>query len=339
MPVYNIQRRKNHFIKAVESVLKQSYTDIELILVNDGSNDKTEQIIKVLQQRDKRIVYINKSNGGVESARRMGLQRTTGEFVFHLDQDDMLHTDALRLLYEAIEKNDADVAIGNSVRFWGMPIIRKKNTNSNRETLLIQQKDFMDHYYRGFFGINIFPIQIWNKLYRKSFLDLSPEVPRVGGYHEDLNYNLCILPYARKLVWLAETTYFYRWGGFTSHKIEGLLDVALSCYNIKMQKIKEMGLSEFKVSTCIELLNYLQTCLYQEIEYREKNSISFNDYCKSVLNMEEVKYAIYLVKTQSTYRNAHIRYMIDGDIVGLELYEKELFRKNTIKRYVKKMFL
>ena len=95
--------------------------------------------------------------------------------------------------------------------------------------LLCYSKDyFMNNYYKGFYGINIFPVNIWNKLYRRSFLEAYSEPPITGFYNEDLSYNLHVMPNAKKIVLIAEKLYYYRWGGFTTKRISSLLDTAIN---------------------------------------------------------------------------------------------------------------
>lgn len=336
VPVYNIEKKIRIFRKSIHSVLQQTYPNLELILVNDGSTDKTSKIIKKEQKKDKRIRLISKENGGVESARRKGLQLAQGEFVIHMDQDDMLHKNALQSLYNQIIKADADVAVADSTRFviskalrWGKPYWN--------ETEVINQEEFMKNYYVGFFGISVFPVNIWNKLYRKSFLSRIPEPPLTGLYNEDLSYNLHVLPNASRIVLVAETLYYYRWGGFTNQKINKLLEAALSCYRIKMEQIQELQKKEYEHSTCVELLNYLNTYFYQLIEYDNVDKSKFVEIASNVLQIPECKHAIIVVKGSDKYHNAHVDYMLSNDIKGLERYEREMFVRNRRKRIMKKI--
>jgi len=209
--VYNVSRIKKIFAKTLTSVEKQSYGDLEIIVVNDGSTDDTVWILEELKKGDSRIRVITKENGGVESARRRGIAEAKGEYLFHIDQDDLIAKDAIEILYNAAIDYNADVTIGQSKHFY--KIVPKRRIAKSAEDFIIDHTTFMNQYYHGFFGRSIFPVQIWNKLYKKTFLDSLPEPPRVGMYHEDLNYNLHILPMAEKIVWLSNLTYYYRWGG------------------------------------------------------------------------------------------------------------------------------
>ena len=333
--MYNIVS-SNKFKQAIKSVLGQSYRNIELLLVNDGSSDESQSILEKMKTDDSRIKLITKPNGGVESARRAGLKIASGEYVFHMDQDDLLECHAIEKMVQCAEKNKADVVVGTSKRF----IANKKFSKGEKrfsETIYLTHEEFMKQYYVGFFGIYKFPVQIWNKLYRKKFIDSIPEPPTTGLYNEDLNYNMHILPNANRIIWIPDVTYYYRWGAFTCKKIETLEETALSCYRIKMKQIEKMNLWEFENSICIELLNYINSAIYQEIEYEDSVQESFEKYCERLFSFSEVQHAIEIVR-KTDYRNRHIELMIQNDISGLEKYERDIFAKNKIKRLLKRIF-
>ena len=171
IPVYNIEKKQRKLEAAVDSVLTQSYSDFELIIVNDGSTDKTEIILQNQKRTDKRILIITKKNGGVEAARREGLKNAKGEFILHMDQDDMYCKDAFRIFLRKIEETNADVVVANSARF----IFNKRfsfgkcNTPSMQVEKVINHNDFMNHYFVSFFSINDLPVNIWNKMYWKNY--------------------------------------------------------------------------------------------------------------------------------------------------------------------------
>lgn len=249
-----------------------------------------------------------------------------------MDQDDLLTRDAIETLYNAAIKYNADVAIGQSKRFYMIKLMGRTAKIDN--DIIIDHKQFMDQYYHGFFGWNIFPVSIWNKLYKRSFLDSIPEPPLVGMYHEDLNYNLHILPLAERIVWLSNLTHYYRWGGFTTRPIKDLDKVALSGYRIKIAKITELHLPDFEYSTAVELLNYMNSFFYQVGQYDGKECLK--DVILSYMGLEEIQTAIQTVKL-GNYRNGHVNFMLNGDYEGLISYEMNQVYKNQWKAYIKKI--
>lgn len=105
IPVYNVEK---YIEKCLESVLNQTLKKIEIICINDGSRDKSMEIVYDKAQKDNRIVIVEKENGGLSSARNAGLEKATGEYVLFLDSDDTLVLNALEILYDKAHHNQLD---------------------------------------------------------------------------------------------------------------------------------------------------------------------------------------------------------------------------------------
>lgn len=106
IPAYNTE---NYIEDCLESVMRQSYGDLEIIVVNDGSTDSTANICRRKANTDKRIKAVDRPNGGLSRARNTGLDHATGEFVAFVDSDDMLHPDALKTLADVAAKSGCDI--------------------------------------------------------------------------------------------------------------------------------------------------------------------------------------------------------------------------------------
>ena len=106
MPIYNVAQ---YLEETLDSILNQSLTDFEVIAVNDGSTDNSEEILKKYQQKDRRIIYFSQENQGQSVARNLALQHASGEYIYMMDSDDVLSgPDVLLTCYEYAEKNHAD---------------------------------------------------------------------------------------------------------------------------------------------------------------------------------------------------------------------------------------
>ena len=116
IPVYNIAI---YISRCLDSVLKQTYQELEIIAVNDGSTDGSLEILNSYALLDKRVVVIDKENGGVTSCRKTGVERANGEYVFFLDGDDWLELDTLERLYKVAKERDADVVVGDIYKSFG----------------------------------------------------------------------------------------------------------------------------------------------------------------------------------------------------------------------------
>lgn len=105
-----------------------------------------------------------------------------------------------------------------------------------------------------------------------------------------------------------------------------------------MEQIKRKDLWEYEKFVCIELLNYLNSSFYQEIEYEESTLESFDQYCERIFEYEETQHAIEIVENENNYRNKHVELIIEQDIQGLEKYEREVLQQNGKKNIIKKYY-
>ena len=109
VPVYNVEE---YLPECVESILRQSFSNFELILVDDGSPDNCGSICDSYAEKDSRVRVIHKKNGGLSDARNRGIEQAKGEFITFVDSDDIIYKDYLKYLYEAAQKYDADIVQG-----------------------------------------------------------------------------------------------------------------------------------------------------------------------------------------------------------------------------------
>ncbi|MDU2552528.1 MAG: glycosyltransferase family 2 protein, partial [Staphylococcus epidermidis] len=108
VPVYNVE---NYLKKCVESILSQTFTDFELLLVDDGSTDSSGEMCDELKRLDERIKVIHKENGGLSSARNAGIDVAKGKYLTFVDSDDYIDTHMLEVLYKNMVHEDADLSI------------------------------------------------------------------------------------------------------------------------------------------------------------------------------------------------------------------------------------
>ena len=178
VPVYNVEK---YLDKCVQSILNQTYDNLELILVDDGSTDNSANICDKYIKLDSRIKVIHKENGGVSSARNKGLDIAKGEFILFIDSDDCIHPQMIEVLYEGIKKNNSDISICEYKSYQENEFIEKNIYNKD----IINFNNYTNieglHNLQGDKSISF--IVPWNKLYRKKiFNNLRYDEGRI---HED----------------------------------------------------------------------------------------------------------------------------------------------------------
>lgn len=197
VPVYNVER---YLKRCIESIINQTYKDLEIILVDDGSTDSSGNICDEYKKIDKRISVIHKKNGGLSDARNEGLKVVTGTYIAFVDSDDFLDLDMYEYMQKNIEKENADIVIcGTKIDYDNGKIIvksSKKLEEFDTKRALIELNSF-----------KTFDMSVWNKLYKKSVIDriMFP----VGKKSEDYFVMYRYFDRAQKVVVLPEAKYHY----------------------------------------------------------------------------------------------------------------------------------
>ena len=163
IPVYKVEK---YLDKCIESVVGQTYSDLEIILVDDGSPDGCPAMCDAWAEKDGRIKVIHKPNGGLSSARNAGLVKASGEYVFFLDSDDTISANCIELLADAVRHDNSDICIANVARIDenGKPI---KALLFDSDMLLSKDDVFEDIAKKGLFAYVI----SCGRLYRRNLFD------------------------------------------------------------------------------------------------------------------------------------------------------------------------
>ncbi|QCS53922.1 glycosyltransferase family 2 protein [Priestia flexa] len=179
VPIYNAEK---HLNKCLESLRKQIQTNLEIILINDGSTDKSAAICDEYQQLDNRFKLINKPNGGVSSARNVGLKAASGQYVGFIDPDDFVELDMFAKLYSLIIEQNADISACGYF---------KEDSNGslieglvNRETVIMNSSQALNRILnnnsmRGF---------LWNKLFSMKLLNGKKGLIKEVSFNENVHF-------------------------------------------------------------------------------------------------------------------------------------------------------
>lgn len=195
VPVYNCEE---YLSECIESILKQSYKHFELLLLNDGSSDKSEKICLKYQEQDYRVKVVSHENMGVALTRKKGLDISKGEYVAFIDADDTIESNYLETLYNKIIEKDIDVVCCNSI-------------DSGIKNMSIAEKSViygLESWLEAFFRNKRYAYCIWGKLYKKQVLE-NIEFPNMK-YGEDTLVVLNVFKTCNKVKLLPYAGYNYR---------------------------------------------------------------------------------------------------------------------------------
>lgn len=201
IPIYN---QKKHLSRSIESVLNQSFKNLEIILVNDGSTDGSEKIIEEYAAKDKRIVTLHKENGGLSSARNAGIKISTGKYICFLDSDDYVDVDAYEKMHELITKYNADIACIGVEVFSDNGHIRYFNENLNEELILNKLEAL---HYHAISENKYISTSSCDKIFKREIV-LS-KLFQEGQYYEDLRVISYWINSATKIVYKNIPLYHY----------------------------------------------------------------------------------------------------------------------------------
>lgn len=222
VPVYKVEEYLN---KCIDSIINQTYYNLEIILVDDGSPDRCGEICDTYANKDNRVVVIHKKNGGLSGARNAGLDAANGNYIGFVDSDDWIELDMYEKMLEAIQRKDADIAVCkfNVVRTSSGDSGVNDENNSKIE-LLIGSSEALKIMYSQ----EPFDAAAWDKLYKRDLFD-KIRYP-LGIVGEDLATTYKLFDKADKIVYINEFLYNYNVmnqsimrSGFSEKKLQGLV--------------------------------------------------------------------------------------------------------------------
>lgn len=205
LPVYNVAK---YLDRCIESLQKQSYKNIELIFVNDGSPDNSGEIIEKYARDDERIKHVITTNQGLSSARNNGIPHVTGKYLMFVDSDDYLPEDAIERMVFAMEEQEADLVVGSYDRIYeGVKeselqknhTFARMNTQYSGKSIFEAPELIVELYHAA-----------WGKLYHADLFIENADLRFMPGiWYEDMQFFLRVLPRLKKIVLLDEVVYNY----------------------------------------------------------------------------------------------------------------------------------
>lgn len=301
VPVYKVEK---YLDRCVKSIVSQTYKNLEIILVDDGSPDNCPAICDRWEKQDKRIRVVHKINGGLSDARNSGLEVATGDFIAFVDSDDWINEHYVEYLYETLWQTGADLAacdINMVPDGEEEPIVSKKmpsprvNTPEEALSMLLTGQ--------GYRAV------AWNKLYKKELL--YGETFEVGKLHEDEFFSYRIYDKCEKLAYVDLPLYNYRQREgsiMTTYSVRHLDSLeAYSRRLVLLQKKYPNLYEKDKITFCISCLNQYCDALRRKFKgqkdaldtiktYRSKVQFSFSEWMK-----QPFKNKVYIIGTKSVF--------------------------------------
>ena len=176
VPAYNVEK---YIKKCINSLINQTYKNIEIILVDDGSTDGTGKICDLFSKKDKRIKVIHKENGGLSDARNCGIDIATGNYILLVDSDDYVDLEIVEFLYNNLKENNADISTCLPKKFKENDNDSLKDDKKNTNAIL-KKEDALEN----LFYLKNLTVSAWGKLYKKELFK-NIRYPK-GKLYEDL---------------------------------------------------------------------------------------------------------------------------------------------------------
>lgn len=267
VPIYN---KEDYLPQCLDSIINQSYTNFEVLLVNDGSTDSSGIICQEYAERDSRFRYIEKENGGVSSARNLGLERSEGAYITFIDSDDWVEFNYLEVLYNALRENNADVAISSYKSYYLDGKFYLRVYSSQEEEFLRIGKRNRDVFLEEFPKLGKLNHDfhcIASKLFKRELLE-SQKFDESINYGEDLYFFFNLYLKMQSIIYVKEATYIYRQHGtnITLNFTESLALQEIQIHEQILKSAESQGIATFYY---LEKLKYLVSLRIEQFPYSD----------------------------------------------------------------------
>ena len=291
IPMYNVEK---YLRRCLDSVLNQTFSDWQAVLVDDGSPDKSGEIAEEYAMRDKRFVVIHKKNGGLSDARNAGMKKAIGKYIMYLDSDDFIHPQTMEIAYNAIIKNKSDIVSFTYDRFYRpqLMVYYKLGLNTDNVVPLGIKKRYDTNKIETRTVTDVFELaterthnrtnsnrkwlikhcQVWKNLYKK---DLIKDIPFIKGIlFEDFPWWSAVMLKQPRVTVVPIPLYYYipNFGGIVLSAKQLRIMQSL-CTGIKSayKLYSENGTSEQMKKWQSQFMWYFVNWVFRKLKYLKKD--------------------------------------------------------------------
>lgn len=339
VPVYNQER---YVGKCLRSIIRQTHTRLEIIVVDDGSTDNSLKKVQRYADCDKRISVLSQVNGGVALARKNGYLKATGNWIVFVDSDDYLPADSIESLLSVACSKNVDIVCGDGRRKMGPVFKYMSSFPRNLGMRTITKPELFDSYYVSFFGINIFPVTVWGKIYRKSIIDhamdsvdlfLTPSLHR----SEDEAFSMLLFPFLSSVYFLEKSIYIYRFGGVTTDNkfFTDLIDFGDFRLGLLDRYKYEKGYSPL----FIEYVNTLITYVQQNLEFKQWGENEAKQWLAAELESRYLMQRMHDYYVGKTVIPDKCRMAMNNDVHGIVGFAESRLNQQRLRSFLKRLYL
>lgn len=294
VPVYNAEKKVK---KCLKSILRQTYKNLEVVCVNDGSRDNSLNVLRKMQEQDPRIIIVDQENQGAFYARKNGVLKATGDYIMFSDSDDILpdRNSCEKLIHILKDNNDIQIIqfARNYVKWIFKRVIKFKIEGK------VTEKELKNVYYEDFIGAseaNAVTINIWDKIFDAKLLKNSIEKLEFKSViGDDLYLNLSVFdnPSFKKIYIINDVMYNYSLGiGISSTWKENILEDYSFCKKYQNELCNKWNLEEKAKNYCnLESIYYLLNIVIDLVYVQKKSDKQIIDYLNEAENFECIKIA------------------------------------------------
>lgn len=307
VPIYNVDQ---YLSECLDSIVKQTYTNLEIILVDDGSTDQCYEIAHGYEIRDSRIILLRKENGGAASAKNLGLNTAKGKYVALVDSDDYLDEKYIEILVNAIEQNDAEIAVCS---YYECYVDQKYEHKVSNSLTKYTEKQYLEHF------LNEWTCGIaWNKIFKKNLLK---NVRYEEGHKiDDEFFTYKAVLNSKNIVEIPVSLYYYRIrktgimrSSTREHIIKDKIDYLSSRYEIISAQYPDLGM-KYLENLVDNFILLKRQCEDYPLLYSKINKIE-NGYARKII-FSRINFKVKLAFIKERFIHKYVNNSVEGSLEG-----------------------